>query len=257
LDTFRILLTIKAALAGAVILWLLFDELCRARGRKKARVFLAVVLILICGVAVGAYFDFGRYPKFGRFMNPHDFYHYYLGSKYSREVGYLYLYECVTVATWENTGQLKHRGVRRMDDYTYTSGESVVREAEKYRRLFSHERWEAFKKDVGFFDEQLGRRFVMVTQDMGYNPTPVWNMVARAITNRVSTRHIGLLVYLDLALIALMFFAVWAAFDFRTALLALAFFCTCFPMSYTHSRGGFLRLDWVMMLVMAVCALKL
>lgn len=256
-DVFQILLNIKAVIALITVLWILFDQLCDARGRQNARKLLAVVLVLIAAAGVCAYFDFGSYPKFGRFMNPHDLYHYYLGSKYSREVGYSRLYQCVTVATWENTGQVKHKAVRRMEDYSYVAGQDVVRQADKYKKLFAEERWPEFKKDVAFFDALLGRRFSVVNQDMGYNATPVWNMIARPITNRLPTQHMELLVLFDLALVALMVLAVWTAFGFRTALLALLFFCTCFPMSYTHSRGGFLRLDWVTMVVMAVCMVKL
>ena len=39
-------------------------------------------------------------------MNPHDFYHYYVGPKYHRELGYFDLYECSVVADRETTRRI-------------------------------------------------------------------------------------------------------------------------------------------------------
>jgi hypothetical protein len=224
---------------------------------------LDIALIALACVSIAAYFDFWKYPKFRSFMNPHDIYHYYMGSKYSPEVGYLNLYQCTAVADWESSGKPSTSNfsrIRSMTDYSFENGGSVVGRADYYRAMFTPARWEEFKKDCKYFSERLRKsRWQGVTQDMGYNATPVWNMIARIFTERISTEStagMAFLVSLDLMLVALMTLLASWAFGWRTGLLALIFFCTCFCMSFTHIRGGFLRLDWVTMLVMSACFIK-
>jgi len=252
---------IKCVLLGTAAVLILaswfIDRLRIPAGRKVCDAF----LIVLAAISACAYFDFGQYPKFHQFMNPHDLFHYYLGSKYSREMGYFHLYQCVTIADYENHGKRKRLPVRKMEDYEFVPADAVIHDAATYKAGFSPERWEEFKRDTAFFESMLGAgRWGTVVQDMGYNATPVWNMVGRWITNRVPTSHpnaIFALTVFDLALISAMILMVWRAFKWRTALWALVFFCTCFCMGYTHIRGGFFRVDWVTMLVMTVCALKM
>ena len=53
-------------------------------------------------LAFGAYFDFfnpnTRYPDF---YHRHEFFHHYLGAKYSHELGYRRIYECTGIAEIE------------------------------------------------------------------------------------------------------------------------------------------------------------
>ena len=252
---------IKIGLVGAAALLAVFSWFADRTNRKALRRVADGVLILLVVISVCAYFDFGYFPKFGRFMNPHDTFHYYLGSKYSREVGYFNLYRAVVIADSENHGKHKRPDVRNMEDYSFSSVESIIHDADKYKAPFTEDRWKQFRKDTAYFEQLLGKsRWGTVVDDMGYNATPVWNMVGRFLTNRVSTGSpfgMGFLVSIDLVLIAAMILVVWRAFGWRTALWTLIFFCTCYCMAYTHIRGGFMRLDWVCMLVMAVCMLKL
>ena len=61
------------------------------------------IAIILTILGLGAYYDFGnpntRYPDY---YHRHEFYHYYLGSKYFEEVGYTRLYECSMIAEVEN-----------------------------------------------------------------------------------------------------------------------------------------------------------
>jgi hypothetical protein len=262
-DMLRTLHLVKAVLICLAVLLIAGYWLHQRLNGTRGRWPLDLALIVLSLVSVGAYFDFGHYPKFRSFMNCHDMYHYYLGSKYSREVGYQYLYQCTLLADWELMNQPKEprmTSVRRMDDYSFQNGRDVIRDPGKYKAGFTPERWEEFKQDCRYFATLLREsRWKNVVRDMGYNATPVWNMVARRITSIVPTSSpfgMDLLVSFDLILIAIMtVLAAWA-FGWRNALLALIFFCTCFCMSYTHIRGGLLRLDWVTMLVMSLCLLK-
>ena len=249
---------IIAAIAVVLIFLFRFLERRDVKGGKNGLDFALALLAL---VAVFAYFDFGHYPKFGRFLNPHDFFHYYLGSKYSDELGYLNLYPCVIVASYENNRELKHRTYRDMQDYSFKPAKDVISKAAQYKAPFTETRWQEFRANVRFFEGFLGsRRWPGVVQDKGYNATPVWNMTARYLTNLAPLRNSGylrVLMLLDLALIAIMILLAQRAFGHRTALFLLIFFCTCYSMSYTHCRGAFLRLDWVALLVMTICMLKM
>jgi len=241
----------------AVVLLVLL-RFFRNSSNKYANWGLRGLAALLVVAAVGAYFDFGQYPKFGTFRNPHDLFHYYLGSKYSPEIGYQDLYPAVIVAARENNGKLAHSTMRRMDDYSFEKAEQVMARVNTYRNLFSPERWQTFKTDVVFFQSILGPRFSTVIQDMGYNATPVWNMIGRSITNRVPATDAGMsfLVAIDLMLLSVAFATVWRAFGWQTGLFTLVFFCTCFSTSYTHARGAFLRFDWLAALLMSMSALK-
>jgi len=259
--TLETLHTIKGILAGAVVA-LAAAYWCLDRWRvAKGRPALDVLLILLAAVCAASYFDFGQFPKYRRFMNPHDVFHYYLGSKYSREIGFANLYECVAIATAENhRGEILHPTIRKMDDYSFVSGKEVLAKADTFKRPFSRDRWQEFKKDVRYFESLVTKRHWRgITLDMGYNPTPVWNMTGRFLTNRVpteSTAGMNFLVAIDLALLAATFSVVGRTFGWRAGLFTMMFFCTHFCMSYTHIRGGFLRMDWLAFLVMCVCAIK-
>ncbi len=249
-------------IAEAAIILLFVEYLYHKRADLGGKNVLTVVLVLLALLSIVAYFDFGVYPKFGRFQNPHDFFHYYLGSKYSPEVGYYDLYECVVVADAEmHAGRPSQTSVRSMEDYRFESARDVMRRADKYRGLFSDARWAGFKDDLRYFRSILGpRRIRSVVRDKGYNATPVWNMVARQFTCRVPALSEGgmlFLVALDLILLGLMFLFIGWAFGLHAMLFSIIFFGSMFMMSQTHIRGALLRLDWVALLVMSVCMLKL
>ena len=252
----------KLLIAAAAIVLLFVVRFVERRGVEAGRNPLDLLLGLLALVAVFAYFDFGYYPKFGQFQNPHDFFHYYMGAKYSDEIGYLNLYPCVIVASYENNDNKRlQANYRDMTDYSFKPAQDIVADAERYRGLFTPARWMEFRKDARFFQFFLGqRRWKTVVRDKGYNATPVWNMTARFLTNRAPVTwggNLRALMLLDLFLVALAVILLWMAFGYRTAMFGLIAFCTCFSMSYTHIRGAFLRLDWVTLLVMTTCMLKM
>ncbi len=256
MDTLAKLHLLKVCIiVSAVLLLLAF----RFRERNPAwRPWLNGCLALLALVSVFAYFDFGQYPKFGRFLNPHDFFHYYLGSKYSHEVGYVDLYPAVLVADAENNGgKSSHNRLRSMETYRFVPAKQVLSQKEKYKGLFTTDRWYSFRADVKVFQGLLGpQRWGAVLVDKGYNATPIWNMVARVLSSAFPAQNLSPLMLLDLGLLAAMFALVGWAFGGRTLLFAVIFFGTLFPMAYTHIRGAFLRLDWVTLLVMGLSLIK-
>ncbi|MBX3178375.1 MAG: hypothetical protein KF886_13525 [Candidatus Hydrogenedentes bacterium] len=227
---------------------------------RRAGIALGVLAIL----SVAFFLDFGYYPKHGRFMNPHGWYHYYLGAKYSAELGYDDLYNATVVANTENNGRLMHDRVRSMRTYAMEPAADIMRDAERYRALFTPERWDAFKKDVAYFQEiTIPRRWPGVVHDKGYNATPVWNMFGAWITNATDTAqpfHMRLLLWLDPLLLALMLGAVRSAFGARVMLLVLVYFGAHFAFGMygvNEIRGALLRWDWLACLGIAICLLRL
>ncbi|MEZ4232102.1 MAG: hypothetical protein R3B89_23195 [Polyangiaceae bacterium] len=60
--------------------------------------------VLFTVLAFGAYFDFGNpNTRYSEYYHRHEFYHYYLGSKYFEELGYARLYECSAGGHWAGT----------------------------------------------------------------------------------------------------------------------------------------------------------
>ncbi|MCH7701207.1 MAG: sulfatase-like hydrolase/transferase [Planctomycetes bacterium] len=245
---------------GALALVLFYSLLARRKitvGRRTAD----ILLILLSAASIFAYVDFGRL-RMGPRDNPHDFFHYYVGAKYSPELGYTNLYRCTLVADMEANEAFKRpTSIRNLEDYHYESVSRVLSNAGQYKALFEPARWDEFCVDVEHFRSLLPHsRWNRLFKDKGYNATPVWNMVGRFLTNRAPTDSelaMALLVALDPALVVVMLLFVARAFGWRAALFALIFHTTNFMMSFLAIKASFLRLDWVTLMVISVCLLKL
>ncbi|HUW60953.1 MAG TPA: CapA family protein [Candidatus Bathyarchaeia archaeon] len=246
------------AFAGlAIVALVLLLQLLGVKSRK-VRWAVTALLTVAGAVAVASYLEFGQF-RYDRYINPHDVFHYYMGSKYSREIGYSHLYASALVADSQmNSVYDRNRSIRSQEDYGYIPARMVLKDSAKYEGLFTPRRWVEFKRDIAFFQSRMPKaKWNNVLRDKGYNATPVWNMVARALANTFDTSSINALLFLDLAMLAAMLVMIWAAFGWNVAMLAAVFFASNFFMSFVHIRGAFLRLDWVALLVMSVCALKL
>ena len=246
--------------ALAVVLVYVFSARDRKSDSHEPRWAWRLLVLLAIAAAI-LHFDFAIPPPH-LIMNPHDVMHYYLGSKYSPEVGYHNLYPCIVLANIENEGAASFQRVRRMDNYEFMDVADVVKQAHEYRASFSEDRWRAFKADVAAFHAYSpGERYwKRIVRDKGYNATPVWNMAARFISNHASVESpvgIRILVGLDIVLLCAALACVRRAFGTRTCLLSLVFFSTMFMMAYGHIRGAYLRLDWLCLLLMAVCMIRL
>lgn len=258
------LIALGKLLACAAAIALLFFVRVASQYRLKgiARP-VSIALLILALLAVPMYLDFGYYPKHGRFMNPHGWFHYYLGAKYSDEVGYENLYNAVVVANTENNGKLKHDRVREMKHYSWVRASDIMREAATYKALFSETRWQEFKKDVAYFQQiTIDRRWPGVVHDKGYNATPTWNMVGAILTNLTDTAkpmQMRALLWLDPLLLALMLGLVSRVFGWRVMAFMLVYFGTHFAFTMygvNEIRGAFLRWDWLALMGISICLLK-
>jgi hypothetical protein len=198
----------------------------------------------------------------------HEFFHYYVGSKYFRELGYEGLYDCTALADAENAEELHVRPringfVRDLDDVlrdkTYDEAKTHCQN-ELYPR-FSAQRWASFKADLRELqtlvpDDWWGG----VTFDAGFNPPPSWVLVGGTFSNLIPI-HLGslptylLATSLDMMLVVGCFFALRAAFGAATAATAAVFFGATFVASYGWNGGAFLRYTWVVAVACGLVAM--
>jgi hypothetical protein len=252
------------ALVGLV--WLLWGRSAARRLSPRtlrvSRRVLIAILIVAAALSVLVYNNFFNY-HYGGYLNAYEFFHYYLGSKYFREIGYFDMYGAALAAD-EETGRLyrpRDGLVRDLRTLEYVPLDEVLADRDRYRWSFSDERWREWVGDVSFFKERLGAAaWNRILRDRGYNATPVWTMiVGGGLSNRVSTGSgagMAFLALLDAFLLAAAFIAVAVVFGPRQALLMVVFLASSYLMAHVHMKGAFLRTDFVVALVLAACALK-
>ncbi len=220
---------------------------------------------LLAGLALTAVFSGLVYVNFfnfiyGGFLNPYEFFHYYLGSKYAAEVGYFDLYNAAVVADREDRPMLEPDRTQVCDlrTYGYRPLRDVLAEAPRYRALFSEARWREWVADVTYFKDRLGPKlFDDLVRDHGYNATPVWTaLVGGALSRRVPTSSpAGMLTLalLDVVLLAGAVAGIAWAYGSWPALLTVVLVASSYLMAHVHMKGAFLRTDFAVVLVLAMC----
>jgi hypothetical protein len=208
-----------------------------------------------------AYFDFGNpNVRYGDYYHRHEFYHYYLGSKYSRALGYTRLYECTMVAEVENGrgAEIRKRQIRdlRVNLIRPVTETNVFSNPDECKKRFSPDDWQAFKKDVAWFESvSRGGYWENMQQDHGYNPPPVWTMTGKFFSSfgPAGDTYFKLLSTLDIGLqLATLLILNWA-FGWRIMAIASVFWGCNAPANFYWTGGAFLRQDWIFLLVAAVC----
>ena len=84
-------------------------------GQPVPKVWVRNIAIAFTVLGFGVYFDyFNPNTRYSEYYHRHEFYHYYLGSKFFREVGYTRLYECTAIAEIElgRAANVRKRDIR-------------------------------------------------------------------------------------------------------------------------------------------------
>ena len=277
------LLTVLTAggVAAALVFW-------PAATRRKTRRWGMVLLFACALVALFSWSRFGKRhtlwvdapgvqasdphrQKVEQHYNFHysEYFHYYLGAKYFRELGYEGLYDCTAEADNEIAVEDHVRPriggwVRDLDDIlrdkSYASALAHCRDEVKPR--FSEERWAAFEGDVRELRRLAGDDiWPGLVYDAGFNPPPSWAVVGSAAANLIPIRFRGtptflLATGLDVALLAVCFLGLRKAFGTSAAAMAAVFFGASFIASYGWNGGAFLRYTWLTTVVLGLCALR-
>jgi hypothetical protein len=194
-----------------------------------------------------------------RWVNFTDSFHYYMGPKYFRELGYVHLYECAALAEQQlGAGAVvAQRSYRDLASNDVVGGRELLARARTCPERFSAERWKLFRHDVDWFRRRIPY-WEVTMQDWGYNATPVWNAlgVLLAGSGPVSEARVALLALLDVpVLLATFGLAAWA-FGWRTACVALIFWGTHPPNGYSWTGGSILRHEWLLASVAGVSLLR-
>lgn len=236
------------------------ERLPEATRRKVERGSLAALAIMSL-VAVVNYFDYGLF-RYNTYFNEWDAYHYYIGTKYIRELGYTHMYEATLVADAE-TGLVYHNPtnhIRSLVTYDAVPVDEVFADAARTRARFSPERWREFVADIAWFKRQLPpHRWSLILDDHGFNGTPPWCSVVEVITSHLSIRHAvsrWAIMLMDPALLIAMLACVVWAFSADIALLMVILIGTHYLLSWGHLKGCVLRTDFAAAAVIAACMVK-
>jgi len=220
------------------------------RTRKRIAIVLSVL-------AFGAYFDFGnpktRYPEY---YHRHEFYHYYLGSKYSHELSYTRLYFCTAIAEVElgRGSEIRKREIRdlRVNLIKPMTDTYVLSDPSQCKKYFTASRWEAFKKDVNWFwSVSRGSYWENMMKDHGYNPPPVWTMEGKFFGSfaPAGDGFFKILASLDVLFHVGVVLLMFWAFGWRVGALATVWWGCNAPANFYWTGGAFLRQDWFFFLV--------
>ncbi len=182
-------------------------------------------------------------------------YHYYLGSKYFDELGYLDLYKQTLVADREGKNRLAE--IKRIRDLETYKTIPVKRLKDlKRSEKFTDKRWKRFKKDLKvLMRKKSDATWFGMLNDRGYNPTPFWNTLGRWISHALKIskkRNLLLLTSLDLIAYGLMFVALVWAFGIEAGILTFLAF-SLLPFSQGRLIGGYLQYDWFAAITFGMC----
>jgi hypothetical protein len=193
----------------------------------------------------------------------HDQFHYYLGSKYFPELRYHLLYDCAALAELDNGrgGAITQSRIRNLRDNRMEPGGVALSRGEECRTAFTPDRWEEFRRDVGYFRARVERSGAeRYLTDHGYNATPFWTTVGRAFASptAASDRATRLLALIDVVFLAGCLVLIAWAFAPEAAALAALVWGVGQMWFYVNvgGFGSFDRFDWLFVAVAGVCVLR-
>jgi hypothetical protein len=254
----RIVLTMVTAL---LLMYELRAAKLRERISRRTKRWVAIVLTV---AAFFTYFDFfNPNVRYSEYYHRHEFFHYYLGSKYFKEIGYNQLYECTAVAEIElgRRAAVAGRDIRdlRVNLIKQVKDTYILTDPGQCKNRFTAARWEDWKKDVDwFYHSSVGSYWDNMQKDHGYNPPPVWTMTGKFFGSfaPAGDKFFKILSSIDVLFhigIVLLFY--WA-FGFRVMAVATVFWGCNAPANFYWTGGAFLRQDWLFFLVSAVCCAR-
>ena len=255
------LIIIKFGIAAAATLLLAVNAAGAIRGRSRLsdRRF-SIALIGLAAIAFASWWNLGRF-HFPNYWHRHEFFHYFLATKYSSELGYTRLYDCVAVTELEEapTQGLASRWTRDLRTNDIVAGAPALRDRSLCRPFFSEARWRDFKQDVLWFRGTVSRsKWTQMQRDHGYNGTPLWTVMGHVLANTgpASERRVIALALLDPILLLVMWATVWRAFGWRVLAVAVIWWGTNYPARFTYIGGGFLRADWLALAIISLALAK-
>ncbi len=229
---------------------------------KRLRKWLFVALTALGFLSYFSFFN--PSVRYSKYYHRHEFFHYYLGSKYSQELGYARLYECTAVAEVElgHAAHLRKQRIRDLGAENLTkpiSDTYVFDDPQKCTQHFAPERWKLFKEDIKWLrSSSKGNYWENMKKDHGYNPPPVWTMEGKLFSSLgpASETTFKWLASLDVMLhLGILALLSWA-FGWRVTAVASVFWGCNAAANFYWTGGAFLRQDWIFLLVASLSLAK-
>jgi hypothetical protein len=246
-------ITLLEAACAVLIIDRLIDYLAKDRFEQARQTAFAALAAL----SVFAFINFGQFHGTGRLVHVWEQYHFYLGAKYQKEVGWFDLYKATLLADRESVNALA--GVTQTRDvstFELVSVDEALKDSARVRGQFSDERWAEFKSDWAKMSrEPVNWRNVV--SDHGNSNSPAWSVIASPIANLLPFNSVTqqILGALDFVLMGVLWWFIYRTFGTRVASIGLVI-AASLPIVFNYLAGSFLRWDWVFAVGMAICFLK-
>jgi hypothetical protein len=258
-DHFLTPIAIGLALATAALF--MIERRARLLGQPFSQKTVKWVCIGLTVLGFFTYFDFlNPNVRYNNYYHRHEFFHYYMGSKYFEQIGYARLYECTAIAEVELGfgDKLKKQDMRdlRVNLIGPITNSYVFSDPKQCTDHFKPEQWEAFKTDVKWFEQSArGTYWDNMKKDHGYNPPPVWTMTGKFFGSfaPAGDGYFKILSLIDVFIhIGVLAMLGWA-FGLRTMAVGAVFWGCNAVANFYWTGGAFMRQDWVFFLIASVC----
>ena len=220
----------------------------------RARPLAVALVVILSGAWVGGGVAAGKLPL----IHQWEQFHFYLGAKYQREVGWFNLYKAVVLADRETVNVLAAMPTTRdLTNFEQVPLDVALRDAAEVRARFSDEQWQAFKADWATMARLWPMSWTSVMNDHGNSNSPAWAILATPLARLIplSARGQALIGWFDMLLMLGLWLTVWQTFGHRAASVGL-FMWAALPLVFDFLSGSFLRWDWLFAIGMAACFLK-
>ncbi len=191
--------------------------------------------------------------------HPWEQFHFYLGAKYQKELGYFDLYKATLIADREGPKVLGNvTQTRELETFNDLSVEHALRDSARVRAQFTDPQWLHFKADWEAMTKLWpGLDWQRVISDHGNSNSPAWAIIAHPISLMLplTWQNQALIGWLDMVLMLGMWLFVYETFGRKVASVGLLMWATP-PIVFDYLSGSFLRWDWVFALGMAACFIK-
>lgn len=225
---------------------------------RKNHSLLPVTVMLVV-LAAGTY-AMQVHPRLSKFITHKRVasYHYFLGSKYFKELGYYGLYRYTLLADRESTVPLlwNVKEIRHLEDLTRMSAQHAVDKAGKEKHhYFSRERWREFKRDW----RPMARgsaTWERKLNDHGFNPPPFWNLIPGLVAQHVHTSDATLYMAVrlfDLGMFLMLLCIVAYISGLDNALLCYLFVNAAVVLYYPHGFvDTYFQYQWLNALILTM-----
>jgi hypothetical protein len=185
-------------------------------------------------------------------------FHFYLGAKYQREIGWFDLYKAVVIADRETVNVLSNvQTIRDTATFDQVPIGTAFAESDRIHSNFAPERWKEFKEDWMAMVRTWGGNWEQIVNDHGNSNSPAWSIIAYPITRLVpiSAENQSYLGWLDMLLMLFLWLFLYETFGRRLACFALIIWAVP-ENTFGYLAGSFLRWDWLFAVGMAAAFIK-